>query len=304
VLVGLALFAGCISPSTGSSGMPLWVAISAEIEGGEQATILVEFVAPEEPPSLRYGETSLQVESPYPNPAEGIHLAVAGAGRGFSIDETEGGVFLNLPHRSRSIPIFGPETTLVDVVWLDELPLSVQQEVDENFQLIERIRILPNPSRVDGDLSDWSGNRALPIDSSSNILSGAEQWSGSRDASFGVAAHLHRGRLEVGVRVRDDDVLLERDHLEIETEYGIWSFPLKESGVYSLADGAEVAFTERSGFGVGLEFGVPMAGNIPQIDQFPVIVRYLDVDNDDQTGSPVVISSAPSMDILLRSTPL
>lgn len=304
MFLGLALFAGCFSPSTGPSGMPLWVAISAEINSGEQATILVEFVAPEESPNLLYGSGVLQVSSPYPNPNEEIHLSIAGAGRGFSIDDTETGVMLNLPHRSRSVPIFGPGVTLISVAWLDDLSESVKGEIDDRFHALERIHISPDISRVDGDLNDWRGSKALPVDSTANILSGAENWSGPRDASFGVAAHLHGGRLQVGIKVRDDDVLIGRDQLEIETEHGVWSLYLKDSGVYSLPDGAEVAFTERSSFGVGLEFGVPMGELAPQINQIPVIVRYLDVDTDDLIDAPVVISTAPSMDVLLSSMSL
>ena len=304
MFLGLALLAGCFSPSTGPSGMPLWVAISADINSGEQATILVEFVAPEEAPNLLYGPGLLDVTSPYPNPNEGIHLSIAGAGRGFSIDDTETGVMLTLPHRSRSVPIFGPGVTLVSVAWLDDLSQSAEGEVAERFHALERIHISPDISRVDGDLNDWRGAKTLPVDSTSNILSGAENWSGPRDSSFGVAAHLHGGRLQIGIKVRDDDVLVGRDQFEIETEHGLWSIYLKDSGVYTLTGGAEVAFTERSSLGVGLEFSVSMGEQAPQINQIPVIVRYLDVDTDDQIATPVVISTAPSMEVLSRSMSL
>jgi len=306
VLAGLALMAGCISPSNGAAGMPLWVAISAELDGGEKATILVEFVAPEEPPNLLYGDGVLDVESPYPNPGGGIHLAMAGAGNGFSIEELSEGVMLNLPHRSRAVPIFGSGVSLLSVAWLDELPISIQAEIDERFSALERIRISPEFSRVDGDLGDWVGDRALPVDSRSNIISGADIWSGPRDASFGVAAHLHRGRLEVGVRIRDDEVLVGLDQIEIETSQGVWSIPLKDVGVYTLSGGADVAFTDQSGFGVGMEFGVPMGDEVPLINKIPVIVRYIDVDSSDasEVEAPVIVSTARNMEVLLRSMPL
>jgi hypothetical protein len=284
--------------------MPLWVAISADLSGGSQATVLVEFTAPEQPPNLLFGFGVLQVESPYPNPEGGLHLSIPGAGRGFSIDYTETGVMLNLPHRRRAVPIFGSGATLISVAWLDQLPEPVQGEVTERYRALERIRISPESSRVDGDLNDWSNDEALPVDSASNILTGAEHWSGPRDASFGVAAHLHRGRLEVGVRIRDDDVLVGRDKIEIETEHGVWTVPLKDRGVYTLSNGAEVAFTEQSGFGVGMEFGVPMGEHVPSIDRLPVIVRYLDVDALEAIEDASVISTAPSMAVLLQSLPL
>jgi hypothetical protein len=211
---------------------------------------------------------------------------------------------LNLPHRRRAVPIFGSGATLISVAWLDQLPEPVQGEVTERYRALERIRISPESSRVDGDLNDWSNDEALPVDSASNILTGAEHWSGPRDASFGVAAHLHRGRLEVGVRIRDDDVLVGRDKIEIETEHGVWTVPLKDRGVYTLSNGAEVAFTEQSGFGVGMEFGVPMGEHVPSIDRLPVIVRYLDVDALEAIEDASVISTAPSMAVLLQSLPL
>ena len=285
---------GCVA-ATGSSGIPLQVSVTATLPDGSEGSLLVEFVAPEKPPNLLFAEGAFEVETVYGRESQGLPLSIPGPGRGFSVVEGDGGVMLNLPHRERGVPLFAKGSQVTAVSWFDELPEERRAEVGERFRALERIRVTAKNSRIDADLEDWRGTPTHGIDTPEHLESGQENWSGPRDSSIGVAAHLHHGRLDLAVRVRDEEVLVGVDALEVELDGRSWRFPIGEKGVQSLDGGVEIAFTDQVSFGVGAELSIPMPTPGPAIEEVVLLVRYHDSDSLADDATPSVLASAPSL---------
>ena len=138
----------------------------------------------------------------------------------------------------------------------------------------------------------WRGAKALPVDSAGYVSSGLEHWEGPRDASLAVVGRVRGDRIVLGVRVRDSDLVLGQDRIELETVDGVVVLPIQESGPCPALDLWSCAFTERVDFGTGLELGADLA----LVAETGLILRYIDVDGEDQA---TVLQTAPSLQALV-----
>ena len=133
---------------------------------------------------------------------------------------------------------------------------------------------------MDGRLGEWRASRAVPVDTAESVLEGAEDWSGPRDASFGVAARRAGDRVFVAVRLRDDHLVPGEDELTLTFADRSWTFAVPEPGDRGPRerDGARFAFSEPIDHGIVLEVELPFAGAPPGQLVLPLVVGFRDRD--------------------------
>ena len=145
---------------------------------------------------------------------------------------------------------------------------------------------------ADGSFDEWRGAKSLPVDGAGYVASGLGQWEGPRDASLAVVGRIRGERIVVGVRVRDEDLRLGEDRIELVTVHGVVRVPIQPAGPCAALERWSCAFTEQVGFGTGLELGADLASVV----ETGLILRYVDVDGTDEA---TVLQTAPSIQSLL-----
>lgn len=138
---------------------------------------------------------------------------------------------------------------------------------------------------IDGDLAEWSDQEAVAVHDPDQVLSGIEQWDGPSDGSFGVAARLHRGRLLLAVRVRDDQVG-PGDQLVLLLPHRSITVPLDDP---TEVPELEIA-SQTVRYGASVELSLQLGNLRPSRMELPLVVRLVDVDDGEE---PTLLATAP-----------
>lgn len=220
-----------------------------------------------------------------------------GPREGFSIRLIDEQIELHLP-RSQGVGIpllYGVEAVLGSW-WLtnDEIPVWQGERLNAIFKEVGGLAVEPGSAVADGDMREWRGERALAVDSRSQVITGDDYWSGSRDGSFGVAARVAAGSTWLAIRIRDDDLLRGRDRLELtlgDRSIEIITPPQEQHTV--VGAGWSAHFTDERMQGVGLEVHLETP-DLTEARVLPLVVRY--IDHDSEQGSTTLGTSAwPSL---------
>ncbi|MDG1480988.1 MAG: hypothetical protein P8R54_15465 [Myxococcota bacterium] len=216
-----------------------------------------------------------------------------GPREGFSIRLTDEQIELHLP-RSQGVGIpllYGVEAVLGSW-WLtnDEIPAWQGEHLNAIFKEVGGLAVEPGSAVADGDMREWRGDRALAVDSRSQIITGEDYWSGPRDGSFGIASRVAEGTTWLAIRIRDDDLQRGSDRLELmlgERSIEI-TIPLQDEHTV-VGSGWSAHFTEERMQGVGLEVHLETPG-LTEARVLPLVVRY--IDHDSEQGSTTLGTSA------------
>ncbi len=219
-----------------------------------------------------------------------------GPARGFAVYRREDRVVLALPHgeQGEGLPLLDHVDGVVAVGWIAEehFSRSGADVLDRRFKMSGSVTAMAQPATPDGDLREWSHDRALSVGTASHVESGLGSWSGARDASFALAARLTPQRLCVAVRIRDDAILPEQDRLVIVTALRRFEIPVPPRPGKVQRDGLEGAFTDQASFGVGLELCLAPETWTVEEGNIPFRVLFEDHDPDQE---PTLMASAPDI---------
>ncbi|MFT5583195.1 MAG: hypothetical protein ACI9VR_000773 [Cognaticolwellia sp.] len=285
------LLLGCTPIPDRADLLPAAVAISATGQDGHPFSVVVQLDNPEHPPRLLYAAGLRRVDGQDAGPALPAGTVQAqGPGQGFGVQLAGGQVQLNLPLREQPLVLASGVASLHSV---EMLPISQATDVAlAPYSVVSVVLLAEGDAVADGSFQEWRGAKALPVDSAGYVSSGLDHWDGPRDASLAVVGRIRGDRIVVGVRVRDSDLVLGQDRIELETVHGVVVVPIQESGPCTVLERWSCAFTERVDFGTGLELGADLAS----VAETGLILRYIDVDADGQT---TVLQTAPSIQSLL-----
>lgn len=289
-MIGLLLL-GCTPIPDRADLLPAAVAISAIGQDGHPFSVVVQLDDPERPPRLRYAEGLRRVDGQSPGPAlpEG-EVHAQGPGQGFGVLLHEQRVLLNLPLREEPLIL---ATGVASLHSVEMLPISrATDDALAPYGVVSVVLIGSGDAVADGSFQEWRGAKSLAVDSAGYVASGLAQWEGPRDASMAVVARVRGERIVVGVRVRDEDLRLGQDRIEVETREGVVRVPVQDGGACPALERWSCAFTERVDFGVGLELGADLAS----VAETGLILRYVDTDADSEA---TVLQSAPSIQSLI-----
>jgi hypothetical protein len=334
-VLGLSLLLlGCLSPDDAVEAPALTVAEEAlptlgfaaiELADHSRATILVRLDDPRRDPVLRYapGLAVLNAEGlwrpsrrgdPAPEtlswsnvqtgavasaPTTRLTDAREGPGDGFRLFSRDDKLLLHLPHMGSPIPIAHGVARVFAVGLFNEGELDddTLDLLDTEFRSVDAIGASPLNADIDGDLSEWSHQRAVAISDVGHVVTQPDLWGGPRDASLSVAARRWRGEVLLAVRVRDDQ-LMPGDHVTIELGPGLKvHLDLgQEDACPALSRCVE---DDSALFGRAFELALPAPGRHPSgpADQLglPLVIRYADRD----ANEPLVeLASAPSLQAL------
>ncbi|MFT4979918.1 MAG: hypothetical protein ACI8S6_005830, partial [Myxococcota bacterium] len=217
---------------------------------------------------------------------------------GFSITMHSGTVQLMLP-RAEGVgtPIMLDVDAVLGSWWLRarDLPDWEQQLLRDCFRQIDVIVPEPGQARIDGDLREWTDSRAVPVDHISQVIDGLAGWGSERDGSFGVALRIEGGEARMAIRVRDDELLPDRDHLKITIDNITHDIFIPERGSPIEQGAGWRAATSWRGFSsVVLEVAISAPG-AEQWTHAPISIQFVDVDSGEETST---ISSAPWPELL------
>lgn len=334
-MLGLSLLLlGCMSAEEVAELPPALVAEDAlptlgfaaiELSDHSRASILVRLDDPRRDPVLRYapGLVVLNTDGlwrpsrrgeanplllPWQNVATSLVTDAPamvttderdGPGDGFRLFSRDDKLLLHLPHMGSPIPIAHGVSRVFAVGLFNEgeLDEDTLELLDIEFRSVDAIPSSPLNADLDGDLDEWSHQRAVAISSPGHVVTHPEDWGGPRDASVSVAARTWHGEVLLAVRVRDDQIM-PGDHVTIE---------LGPQLKISLDLGREDACPERvrcvedetALFGRAFELALPAVRGAPSgpAEQLglPLVVRYAD---RDAHGPLVELASAPSLQAL------
>lgn len=334
-MLGLSLLLlGCMSPDTDAEPLAPTVAEDAlptlgfaaiELTDSSRATILVRLDDPRRDPVLRYapglvvinpeglwrpirrGEPApealpwlnLTTEAEGPSPAMRPRDERDGPGDGFSLFRHDDKVLLHLPYMGSPIPIAHGVARVFAVGLFNEAELTPDtlDLLDAEFHSVDAIPSSPLNADLDGDLGEWSHQRAVAVSSPGHVVTQAAVWGGPRDASLSVAARRWRGEVLLALRVRDDE-LMPGDHVTIELGAGV-----KVHLDLNAEDACPAMFRcvedDTALFGRAFELALPaplghQRGPADSLG-LPLVVRYADRD----ANEPLVeLASAPSLQAL------
>lgn len=334
-MLGLILaLLGCVSPDDAVEAPTVTVAQDAlptmgfaaiELADHSRATILVRLDDPRRDPVLRYspGLVVLNAEGLWrpsrrgdstpetipwmnlnddrvgPSPVMRVTDSRDGPGDGFRLFTHDDKVLLHLPYMGSPIPIAHGVARVFAVGLFNDAELSddTLDALDAEFRSVDAIGSSPLNADIDGDLNEWSHQRAVAISSPGHVVTQPEVWGGPRDASLSVAARRWRGEVLLAVRVRDDQ-LMPGDHVTIELIPGV-----KVHLDLGQEDACPAVFRcvedDTALFGRAFELALPA----PRGKQtspgeqlgLPLVVRYADRDADEPL---VELASAPSLQAL------
>lgn len=259
-------------------------------------TLLLRFFAPgwDRWFEVDLDDGEVRESPPQEDPARFVQL---GPGRGFSVYTEAGRLMLKLPHdeENESIPLLDGVEGVVSVDWIpdEHFPMEVQEALDAQFKSTGSLVALARTCRVDGDLTDWTGDVALPVGTASQVLEGASAWSGERDASFAVAVRVTPSALCTAVRLRDEAIVPGEDAIEIHVGGQRFDYPLPLFPVERQDKGARAAFTDRVAFGMGME--ACFDGELWESDREFVPFRVLFRDVDPGASTTTVLATAPEV---------
>ncbi|MFN7142194.1 MAG: hypothetical protein ACK4YP_00335 [Myxococcota bacterium] len=170
---------------------------------------------------------------------------------------------------------------VIGVYWVRGSTGEADAVVHRTFRGRARVHALARPVTADGDLGDWPDAAPLVVEAPWQLQSGADGWSGERDASFSVAATWSADTVCVAGRIRDEDVR-DGDVLTVRVDTTTRTFPLTGAAP---AGGA----LERGWLAAAWEACLPLPA-MPGA-RIPFAVSYTDADGD---GPVTVLASAPS----------
>lgn len=289
-MIGLLLL-GCTPIPDRADLLPAAVAVSATGTDGHPFSVVVQLDDPERPPRLSYASGLRRVDGAPVGPAlpDG-EVRAQGPGQGFGVLLEGGQVQLNLPLRDEPLVLATGVAALHSV---EMLPISQATDAAlAPYGVVSVVLLGTGDAVADGSFQEWRGAKSLPVDSAGYVASGLEQWEGPRDASLAVVGRIRGDRIVVGVRIRDEDLRLGRDRIELETVHGVVSVPVQGSGPCPALERWSCAFTEQVGFGTGLEFGADLAS----VAETGLILRYVDIDGENEA---TVLQTAPSIQSLV-----
>lgn len=274
--------------------LPSHVAVTVTFADGEPGTVLADLQGPDKPPKIRIAEDALVFRDGRPvEDSSRISQAHAeGPGQGFTVEQRGDTVVLVLPKSDDPVVLVQGVARIQEVALLPEIDTLA---TDQAFHRVHALHAAPVSARIDGVLDEWDG-RAAAIDEPSQILEGAETWSGPRDGSVAIAARAHHDRISFGLRVRDDDLRLGEDAIELDIGVRSVVVPLAEAGACAVPEGWECAFVEAVEFGTGVELSLPDTRQPTGEPMLAAVVRYVDVDEEGTT----VLASAPSLQAVER----
>ena len=212
---------------------------------------------------------------------------------GFSLRLIDSHIELHLPRSEGvGIPLLHGVEAVLGSWWLrdSEIPTWEAEHLNALFKEVGGLAVEPGVAVTDGDMREWRGERALAVDSRSQVISGEEYWSGARDGSFGVAARVDQGTTWLAIRIRDDALLRGSDRLELslnERNIAI-TLPDEDAGEVS-GEGWTAVFTRPRMQGIGVEIQLTTPA-LSQARVLKTVVRY--VDHDPGQGSSVLGTSA------------
>jgi hypothetical protein len=168
--------------------------------------------------------------TPSPLPETGP-LEHPGPGSGFRVALARGEVRLFLPQDAdpAGIALASGVARLLSVTWVHGGGGAGEQMANRTFRGRARVHALPHPVTLDGDLADWPEAAPLVVEAPWQLQSGADQWTGIRDASFSVAAAWTSDSICFAGRTRDDD-RGPADTLEIHLDTVRLVLPLGDTG--------------------------------------------------------------------------
>ena len=291
----MLLLLACAGPER-EGELPSHALAVVEFDDGQRASLLVELDLPGQPLLVRGAEGVVVFEEGHANaldPAslDPVHAVEAlGPGEGFHLEQVEDRVELRLPLSEEPVVLAHDVRSLLAA----ELLHGVSDPGP--FRRVAPLEAANRPARIDGSLDEWDG-RALAVQSAADVQSGEASWKGPRDASFGVAARLHHERVSLGVRIRDDELRLGEDRLELVVPgQGTVAIAMQEAGSCEVPEGWECAFVPSVDFGTGLELSFPDERE-QRSQQLGVVVRYVDQDGQEPS---TVLASAPSAELVAR----
>ena len=216
-----------------------------------------------------------------------------GPREGFSLRLVNSHIELHLPRSEGvGIPILHGVEAVLGSWWLRdvEIPTWEAEHLNALFKEVGGMAVEPGVAVADGDMREWRGDRALAVDSRSQVISGEEYWSGPRDGSFGVAARVAEGTTWLAIRIRDDVLLRGSDRLELSLNNRniAITIPAEDAGEVS-GEGWLATFTRSRMQGIGVEVQLSTP-DLSQARVLQTVVRY--VDHDPGQGSAILGTSA------------
>lgn len=200
------------------------------------------------------------------------------------------------------LPLWNGVDGLLGAWWiaLDGGPARVQARLQSIFKVVGRIIARPAAAVVDGDLSEWAADPALPVDDPAHVLEGDKYWSGPRDGGYGVAARRSAKGVALAIRIRDD-VLIDHpdrgDRLDLFYDHHRVRIPIRTHPGAVSGDGWRAVFTEPRAFGTGLEVELDNLTLEPGRLDLPLVVQYADHDSNQGV---TLLGTAPSLEQLNR----
>jgi hypothetical protein len=219
-----------------------------------------------------------------------------GPQRGFAVYMAEDHVMLGLPREDsgEDMVLLDGVDGVVSVNWIAEeyFPSSGLDVLDRRFKMAGSVVAMARNAEPDGDLREWSQDQALSVGTASHVAGGLVAWSGSRDASFALAARLAPQALCAAVRVRDDHILPGEDSLTVVTDLRRYELPVPAQPGPVDQPGMRAAFTDQASFGFGLELCLEPEVWTAQDGHVAFRVIFRDKDPDLE---PTYLASAPDI---------
>ncbi len=216
-----------------------------------------------------------------------------GPREGFSLRLVDEHIELHLPRsQGVGVPILHGVKAVLGSWWLRnaEIPDWEAEHLNALFKEVGGLAVEPGTAVADGDMREWRGDRALAVDSRSQITTGDDYWHSARDGSFGVAARVSEGTTWLAIRIRDDALLRGSDRLELSLDDRHFSVVVPQEGVREVSGEGWVAyFTEARMQGIGVEMRLDTP-NLASARVLPLVVSY--VDHDPDQGSSTLSTSA------------
>lgn len=285
---GLALalaLAGCGGPH-GQVWLPDGAVAVIALESGGSATVHVDLGRDRVGPRVRVAEGRLDLapfgEVVRPDASGSAHHL--GPGEGFHLRQVEDRLELLRPRgdEARWMPVLRGVGALESVVWVntDRLSEGERNLLDARLKEVVPLDVERAAAVVDGDLAEWTGSAARPVERPSQVLAGAQSWSGPRDAAFGMAARWVGDGLVLALRIRDDLHVQGADRLEILAADRVIRLPLSDRAGQAEGPGWRAAFAEPDWLGQGLELWIAEPSPRALLERPPVI-QLVDQDPDE-----------------------
>lgn len=215
-------------------------------------------------------------------PLPALPLDHPGPGNGFALALDGDTLRVHLPQeRVDGIVLAEGVARVIGVYWVRGSTGEADTVVHRTFRGRARVHAQARGVSADGDLGDWPDAAPLVVEAPWQLQSGADGWSGERDASFSVAAAWSADTVCVAGRIRDEDVR-DGDVLTVRVGGTARAFPLTGPAP---AGGA----LERGWLGAAWETCLPLPTAAGA--RLPFAVSYADTDGD---GPVTVLASAPA----------